>query len=86
MKMKTITEKTKTLKNMNNSLASTPNTLYASKVLGKDIEIDNNHFIDTPYMNSLGKMWNQQHPVIHTWLVLSSISICFLSALLFILR
>lgn len=29
-------------------------------------------------------MWNKQHPIIHTWFLLSSISICCMSALFFI--
>ena len=32
----------------------------------------------------LSEIWNKQHPLIHTWIVLSSISISFLSALFFI--
>lgn len=31
--------------------------------------------------NSIMDIWNEQHPIIHTWLLLSSISICFLSAI-----
>lgn len=28
----------------------------------------------------------EQHPIIHTWLVLSSLSICFMSAFFFIFQ
>ena len=27
------------------------------------------------------EVWNKQHPIIHTWFLLSSISICCVSAL-----
>ncbi len=34
---------------------------------------------------NIRKLWNEQHPIIHAWFLLSSISICFLSAILFII-
>lgn len=84
--MRIRSEEIATPKTKNNSMASTPNTLYASKILGKDIEIDNTYCADISYSGSFSEMWNQQHPLIHTWLILSSVSICFLSALLFIIH
>lgn len=75
-----------TPKTKNASVASAPNTLYASKILGKDIEIDNTYCAEISYAGSLSEMWNHQHPLICTWLILSSVSICFLSALLFIIH
>lgn len=79
-------EELATPKTKNNSMASTPNAIYASKVLGKDIEIDSGYRAEISYENTFAEMWNQQHPLINTWLVLSSISICCLSALLFIIH
>ncbi len=35
---------------------------------------------------SLKQLWAEQHPIMHTWFLLSSLSICFLSALLFIIH
>ena len=35
--------------------------------------------------NTLMEIWNEQHPIINTWLLLSSISICFLFAVFFII-
>lgn len=39
-----------------------------------------------PAPNALMQIWNEQHPIIHTWLLLSSISICFLFAVFFIIQ
>ncbi len=80
------TEEITTPKTKNASLASTPNTLYASKILSNDIEIDNTYCHDITYAGSLSEMWSQQHPLINTWLILSSVSICFLTALLFLIH
>lgn len=33
---------------------------------------------------TLRELWNEQHPLIHTWFLLSSLSICFMSAIFFI--
>lgn len=30
---------------------------------------------------TLRDLWREQHPIIHTWFLLSSLSICFISAL-----
>lgn len=75
--------KNKTLKE---SAMSIPNTLYTSQIPNKNIEVDNYCGGGNLNGSSLFEMWNQQHPLIHTWLILSSISICFLSALLFIIH
>lgn len=61
-----------------------PSSTYTSKILGKDIDIDSSYNTQIAG-NVLVEIWNKQHPVMHTWLVLSSISICFLSALFFII-
>jgi hypothetical protein len=57
---------------------------YTSKILNNEIGIE-----ACCYENNLGtklvESWNKQHPLIHTWLLLSSMSICFLSALFFII-
>lgn len=79
-------EENATPKSKNNSLASTPNSIYASKVLGKDVEINSGYQSEITLEDAFASVWNQQHPVIHTWLILSSVSICFLSALLFIIH
>lgn len=63
---------------------SVPKSFYAGKILDKEIELNQayyNNDIGTILMDSVQK----QHPLINTWLVLSSISICFLSALFFII-
>lgn len=61
-----------------------PKALYASKIATADLEIQNfytNNKIGVVLMES----WNKQHPLIHTWLLLSCVSICFLSALFFVI-
>lgn len=75
-----------TPKSKNNSLASTPNSIYATKVLGKDVEIESGYNPEITLEDAFASVWTQQHPVINTWLILSSVSICFLSALLFIIH
>lgn len=66
-----------------NSAMSFPTSIYATNVLGKTIEPNTGSCANT-FDNSLLALWNNQHPLIHTWLLLSSISICFLSALFFV--
>lgn len=71
------------------SMVSIPKTLYTSKILGSDIELDNTYCAESSFIHPnqyLAEAWSHQHPLIHTWLFLSSISICFLSALLFIIH
>lgn len=74
------TAKTKTLKD---SMMSVPNSTYTSKIFGTENEIDKCYLTNASQETTFAEMWFQQHPIINTWLVLSSISICFLSALLF---
>lgn len=75
-----------TPKSKNNSLASTPNSIYVTKVLGKDVEIESGCNPEITLEDAFANVWTQQHPVINTWLILSSVSICFLSALLLIIH
>ncbi len=58
---------------------------YISRPLGSDIEIENCYHLDNSSTYSLSEVLKRPHPLIHTWMVLSSISICFLSALFFII-
>lgn len=67
---------------LKNSTISIPNSLYTSKIPAADIETEACCINDSA--NVFVEIWSKQHPLIHTWLVLSSISICFLSALFFI--
>lgn len=39
-----------------------------------------------PDSNTFMQIWNEQHPIIHTWLLLSSVSICFLFAVFFVIQ
>lgn len=60
-----------------------PRTLYSTKIASHDLEIEKfytNNRIGVVLLES----WNKQHPLIHTWLLLSCVSICFLSALFFV--
>ncbi len=34
--------------------------------------------------STLKEIWEYQHPVMHTWFLLSSISLCFMFAFLFL--
>lgn len=63
---------------------SVPKSLYTSKILNNEIGIEA-CYIENGLGDKLVESWNKQHPIIHTWLLLSSISICFLSALFFII-
>lgn len=72
-------------KNLRDSAMSIPSSIYTTKVLGKDINITSGCCAETIQENVIAEMWGKQHPLIHTWLLLSSISICFLSALFFII-
>ena len=63
---------------------SIPNSIYFSKVSLNDIEMDNYCCAGGIGQNALFEIWNKQHPLIHTWLILSSISICFLFAFFFV--
>jgi hypothetical protein len=62
---------------------SVPKSIYANKIFGKDLELEP---CSRGCENTFTELWNNQHPLIHTWLILSTISICFLSAFLFIIQ
>lgn len=65
-------------------IMSIPNSLSPKNIFAHEID---NYINRDNYDNSaLTEMWNQQHPLINTWLILSSVSICFLSALLFVIH
>lgn len=64
---------------------SIPSTLSANNIFGSDFDIETLRAPETMDGSAILKMWDKQHPLIHTWLLLSSISICFLSALFFII-
>lgn len=81
--MQFILEKGAKPKTLGDSAISIPNSIYTSKIFGKDLDI-NYCYSSNNTENILSKLLTKQHPLIHTWLVLSSISICFLSALFFI--
>lgn len=65
------------------SLVSKPDSIYSHKVFSKDLEMEPCFCVNE---NAFAELWNNQHPLIHTWLILTSISICCLSALLFIIH
>lgn len=64
------------------SLVSVPSSFNTGKILGENVDINANYMENSE--NPFKGLWDKQHPLIHTWLLLSSISICFLSALFFI--
>lgn len=68
-----------------NSMMSVPSALCASKIFSKDIDLTKSYCVENSQSGVLTKIWNRQHPLIHTWLVLSSVSICFLFAFFFII-
>lgn len=78
----TIKETTKA-KVLKNSLVSIPET-FSGKLAGKDIELDTCFCQSNVSENALIQVWNQQHPLIHTWLLLSFLSIGILYALFFV--
>ena len=71
---------------LKDSAVSIPKSIYASKIFGKDVELNNCNCLDAVEESSFSNIFKHQHPLIHMWLFLSSISICVLSALLFIMR
>jgi len=71
-------------KTIKDAAVSIPKSFYTGKILGKEIELDtciSNDSLGTALINSL----QHQHPLINAWLILSSVSICFLSALFFVI-
>lgn len=77
----TIQESAKT-RVLKNSAISIPTSIYTDKVFEKKVEMD--PYYENGSKNVLTGLLGKQHPLIHTWLVLSCVSICFLSALFFI--
>jgi hypothetical protein len=74
--------KSRTLKD---SAISIPNSHYTSKILEKNIEVNLGYLESKIRKSTIMEMWDKQHPLIHTWLLISSISICCLSAVLYFL-
>lgn len=70
---------------LRDSAMSIPKTIYANKAFGNELEIDS-CYCSSEAGKVLINIWNKQHPLIHTWLVLSSASICFLFVLFFIVQ
>lgn len=68
---------------LRNQMVTIPSSI-SSKVFGKDVDFESNSLLNNNSENILLELLNKQHPLIHTWLLLSSVSICFLSALFFI--
>lgn len=62
-----------------------PKGLYATKAAINDIELEK-FYSSNKIGVALIESWNKQHPLIHTWLLLSCVSICFLSALFFVIQ
>lgn len=75
------THKSNTLRS---SAVSIPAT-FSGKIAGKDIEMEKCFYTNTSTENTLVDMWNHQHPLIHTWLLLSFVSIGILYGLFFII-
>lgn len=83
--MQSSTEEYMQLKRLKNSVVSIPTTAYADKMLDNNLEIDS-LYNRCNNENAFADLWQKQHPLIHVWLFLSSISICFLFALFFIFQ
>lgn len=79
----TIDEAAKTT-NLKSQVVSIPNSF--SSISKRDIDVEACYCTDNFSKNVIMEIWNKQHPIIHTWLLLSSISICFLSALFFVFQ
>lgn len=77
-----IAEKTKTM-SLRESAMSIP---FTSKIAGSGISTDAGYVSGSIQKNAIMAIWGKQHPLIHAWFVLSSVSICFLSALFFIFQ
>lgn len=63
---------------------SIPDSISAKHIFGKEYEHEAIALQGT-MDNVLVELWHKQHPLMHTWLLLSSVSICFLSAIFFII-
>lgn len=82
MKLSTKDSIAEAVKNPNVSL---PNSLYATKVFEKISEPDSSYYLDGSG-NALIKLLQNQHPLINTWMLLSSFSICLLFAVFFVIK
>lgn len=69
---------------LRDSAMSIPKSIYANKIANSELEIESCYCSDSAG-NVLLNIWGKQHPLIHTWLVLSSVSICFLFVLFFVI-
>lgn len=75
----------KVANNLRNAAMSIPKSICVQEItqnLESDISFCKDQFNFTK--SSFKELLNTPHPLIHTWLLLSTISICFLSALFFI--
>lgn len=83
--MQFIIEESAKPKVLRDSAMSIPKPLCANKAFGGELE-----FEPCYCSNSAGEVLinilSKQHPLIHTWLVLSSASICFLFVLFFVIQ
>lgn len=83
MQLKTLSiENSKTINSTN---VSVPKSLYADKIFDAKVDIDKSFYLSNSCEGSLIQMLNKSHPLISTWLVLSSASICLLFALFFVI-
>lgn len=82
-KMRLIGDKVVTLCDTKKSNISVPKSIYGKNIFCKDLEMEPCYCAAN---NALSELWNNQHPLIHTWLILTSLSLCFLSAFLFIVQ
>lgn len=74
-------------KTLKKAMVSVPKSIYATNIFGNEIDVDKIYCAETLNNDTyLSEMWDKPHPLMHTWLILSSVSICFLSALLFIIH
>lgn len=83
--MQSVINDAKKIKTIKDAMVSIPKSINTKKIFMKDIDIEKIYCVDASYA-TLAEMWSKQHPLIHTWLVLCPISICFLFALLFIIH
>lgn len=82
--MKLITEEVIKSKVLRDSAMSIPKPFFSKNISSGELEMDSCYCINGA-SDVLANIWNKQHPLIHTWLVLSSISICFLFVLFFVM-
>jgi len=66
----------------NNSVVSVPDSFCATKIFAKAADAQ----FCTDKDTLIKILWNNQHPLIHTWLLLSSVSICLLFAVFFVIK